>query len=62
LARGPVLLAMASTPVTAVAPVRELGILVATVIGTRLLHEGHAQRRLLAAAGMVAGAPAIAMS
>lgn len=57
-----VLTAMVFTPITAVAPVRELSILIAAVIGTRLLHEGHARRRLLAASGMVAGVIAIALS
>lgn len=57
-----VLTAMVFTPVTAVAPVRELSILIAAVIGARLLHEGHARRRLLAASGMVAGVIAIAIS
>ncbi len=57
-----VLTAMVFTPVTAVAPVRELSILIAAVIGARLLHEGHARRRLLAASGMVVGVIAIAIS
>lgn len=57
-----VLTAMVFTPVTAVAPVRELSILIAAVIGARLLREGHARRRLIAAGGMVAGVIAIAIS
>lgn len=57
-----VLTALAFTPVTAVAPVREISILIAAFLGARLLHEGHARRRLLAAGGMVAGVVAIAVS
>lgn len=57
-----VLTAMVFTPVTAVAPVRELSILIAAVIGARLLREGHTRRRLIAASGMVAGVIAIAVS
>lgn len=62
LAYGLVLTALVSTPVTAVAPIRELSILVAAILGARLLGEGDARRRLLAAAGMVAGVAAIAIS
>jgi drug/metabolite transporter (DMT)-like permease len=62
LAYGLVLVAMIATPVTAVAPVRELSILIAAILGARLLGEGDARRRLLAAAGMVAGVVAIAVS
>jgi drug/metabolite transporter (DMT)-like permease len=50
-----VLTAMVFTPVSYVAPAREISILVAAVMGTQLLAEGNAGRRLAAAAAMVAG-------
>ncbi|MGH8700901.1 MAG: hypothetical protein ACREVR_06955, partial [Burkholderiales bacterium] len=50
-----VLTAMVFTPVSYVAPAREVSILVAALMGTQLLAEGDAARRLTAAAAMVAG-------
>lgn len=50
-----VLTAMVFTPVSYVAPAREISILLAAFMGTRLLAEGDAGRRLAAAAAMVAG-------
>ena len=50
-----VLTALAFTPVTYVAPAREISILIGTVMGTRLLAEGDVHRRLLGAGAMVAG-------
>lgn len=50
-----VLSAMVFTPVSYVAPARELSILVAAFLGTRLLAERDASRRLTAAALMVGG-------
>jgi len=50
-----VLTAMVFTPVSYVAPAREVSILVAALMGTQLLAEGDATRRLAAAAAMVAG-------
>ena len=50
-----VLTAMVFTPVSYVAPAREVSILVAALMGTQLLAEGDAERRLAAAAAMVAG-------
>ena len=50
-----VLTAMVFTPVSYVAPAREISILVAAILGTQLLAEGDARRRLFAAAAMVAG-------
>lgn len=50
-----VLTAMVFTPVSHVAPAREISILVGTAMGARLLSEGDVRRRLAAAAGMVAG-------
>jgi drug/metabolite transporter (DMT)-like permease len=50
-----VLTAMVFTPVSYVAPAREVSILVAALMGTQLLAEGDVTRRLAAAAAMVAG-------
>lgn len=50
-----VLTAMVFTPVSYVAPAREVSILVAALMGTQLLAEGDVARRLAAAAAMVAG-------
>ena len=56
-----VLTALSFTPVSYVAPAREVSILIGTIMGTRLLAEGDARRRLLAAGGMVAGVVALAV-
>jgi len=56
-----VLTALASSPVSAVAPAREISILVGTAMGAGLLREGDARRRLAAAAAMVLGVGAIAL-
>jgi drug/metabolite transporter (DMT)-like permease len=56
-----VLTAMVFTPVSYVAPAREVSILVAAFIGTRLLAERDAPRRLAAAAAMVAGIVCLAL-
>ena len=56
-----VLTAMQFTPVSYVAPAREISILIGTVMGTRLLGEGEGQRRLVAAAAMVLGVVALAL-
>jgi len=50
-----VLTAMVFTPVSYVAPAREISILFAALMGTQLLAEEDAARRLAAAAAMVAG-------
>lgn len=55
-----VLSAMRFTPVSLVAPTREVSILIGTVLGTRLLAEGDGRRRLLGAAGMVIGVALLA--
>lgn len=57
-----VLTAMRFTPVSLVAPAREISILLGAVLGARLLAEGHATRRLAGAAGMVAGVVLLALS
>lgn len=50
-----VLLAMQFTPLSYVAPAREISILFGATMGTRLLGEGNSLRRILAACAMVAG-------
>ncbi len=56
-----VLSAMVFTPVSYVAPAREVSILIAAVMGAQLLREGEMLRRLAAAAAMVAGVVCLAM-
>jgi drug/metabolite transporter (DMT)-like permease len=56
-----VLSAMVFTPVSYVAPAREISILVAAVMGARLLAERDGGRRLAAAAAMVAGIVCLAV-
>jgi drug/metabolite transporter (DMT)-like permease len=56
-----VLTAMVFTPVSYVAPAREISILVAALMGTQLLAEGDVGRRLTAAAAMVFGIVCLAL-
>jgi drug/metabolite transporter (DMT)-like permease len=56
-----VLMAMQFTPVSYVAPAREISILIGTAMGTRLLAEGDVGRRLLAACAMVLGIVALSL-
>ncbi len=56
-----VLTALVFTPVSYVAPAREISILVGTAMGARLLAEGDAGRRLVAAGAMVVGVAALAL-
>jgi len=56
-----VLTAMVFTPVSYVAPAREVSILVAAFMGATLLEEGNVRRRLAAAAAMVAGIICLAL-
>lgn len=56
-----VLTAMVFTPVSYVAPAREISILVAAIMGTQLLAEGDAARRISAAVGMVTGIACLAL-
>jgi drug/metabolite transporter (DMT)-like permease len=56
-----VLFAMQTTPVSYVAPAREVSILIGTFLGAKLLGEADASRRLLAAAAMVVGVIALAL-
>jgi drug/metabolite transporter (DMT)-like permease len=55
------LTALATSPVSYVAPAREIGILFGTLLGTHLLDEGHALRRVSAACLMVLGVIALAV-
>ena len=57
-----VLVAMQTTPVIYTAPLREVSILIATVLGALLLHEGHLRRRLPAATAILIGVIALAVS
>lgn len=57
-----VLTAMQFTPVSLVAPTREISILIGTILGARLLAEGQWRRRLLGALGMVAGVALLALA
>lgn len=56
-----VLVALSFSPVSYVAPARELGILIGTAMGSRLLDEGNAVQRLAAAGLMICGVTAIAL-
>ncbi len=56
-----ILTAMSFTPVSYIAPAREISILIGTFFGAHLLKEADAHRRLLAAGGMVAGVIALAL-
>jgi drug/metabolite transporter (DMT)-like permease len=56
-----VLTAMQFTPVSYVAPAREISILIGTAMGTRLLAESDGTRRLVAASAMVLGVVALAV-
>ena len=56
-----VLTAMVFTPVSLVAPAREISILFAALMGAHLLREGDVARRALAALGMVLGIAGLAL-
>ncbi len=56
-----VLTAMVTTPVSYVAPARELSILFAALLGAHMLKEGDVTRRTIAAIGMVLGVSALAL-
>jgi drug/metabolite transporter (DMT)-like permease len=55
------LTAMSFTPLSSVAPAREISILIGAILGTRFLGEQHTMRRLVAAGSMVCGVIAIAL-
>lgn len=56
-----VLTALTLSPVSYVAPAREISILLGAVLGARLLAEGDATRRLIASSAMVLGVIALAL-
>jgi uncharacterized membrane protein len=56
-----VLTAMVFTPVSLVAPAREVSILFAALMGAHLLREGDVMRRALAATGMALGIAGLAL-
>jgi drug/metabolite transporter (DMT)-like permease len=56
-----VLTALTLSPVSYVAPTREISILLGALLGTRLLAEGDARRKLLASSAMVLGVIALAL-
>ncbi len=56
-----VLTAMVFTPVSLVAPAREVSILFAALMGAHLLREGDVARRAIAAVGMVLGVSGLAL-
>ena len=56
-----ILTAMSFTPVSYVAPAREISILIGTIFGAKLLKEAEPSRRLIAASGMVVGVIALAL-
>ena len=56
-----ILTAMSFTPLSSVAPAREISILIGAVLGTRFLGEQHTQRRIIAAIAMVCGVIALAV-
>ena len=56
-----VLTAMVFTPVSLVAPAREVSILFAALMGAHLLKEGDITRRVVAAIGMVLGISGLAL-
>src|SRR5215216_5267919 len=56
-----VLTALVFTPVSYVAPAREISILIGAAMGARLLSEGDSTRRLIAAGAMVVGVIALAL-
>lgn len=56
-----ILYAMSFTPVSYIAPAREISIVIGAFFGARFLREADSSRRLLAAAGMAAGIIALAL-
>ena len=62
LAYGLVLFALQIAPVALVAPGRELSVVLASLAGLFLLHEGHARQRLTGAAIVLVGIVLIALS
>jgi len=57
-----VLTALVFSPVSSIAPAREVSVLVGVLLGRRLLGEGSLRRRLVAAAAIAAGVTAIVVA
>lgn len=57
-----VLIALTFSPVSHIAPMREMSILIGTMMGTHLLSEGNKSRRLLAAGVIVLGVVLLALT
>ena len=55
-----VLFAMRMAPVSHVAPIREMSMMIGAYFGIKFLREGHAQRRIFGSALIVIGVAAIA--
>jgi drug/metabolite transporter (DMT)-like permease len=62
LAYGLVLFALTLAPVALVAPGREISVVLASLAGLFLLHEGHARQRLIGAAVVLVGIVLIALA
>jgi drug/metabolite transporter (DMT)-like permease len=56
-----VLTAMSFTPISYIAPAREVSILIGTIMGTHVLSEGQSGKRITAAVTMVVGVVALAL-
>lgn len=56
-----VLFAMTLSPISYIAPAREVSILIGAVLGAKFLHEGHHRQRLIGSAVIVAGIGALAL-
>ena len=52
---------MVFTPVSYVAPAREISILIGAMMGAHLLQEGNVSRRMIAASAMVGGIVCLAL-
>lgn len=56
-----VLFAFTLSPISYIAPAREVSILIGALLGAKLLHEGHHRQRLIGSAVIVAGIGALAL-
>jgi drug/metabolite transporter (DMT)-like permease len=57
-----VLIALAFSPVSSIAPAREVSVLIGVLLGRRLLREGHITRRLVAASAIAVGVVAVVLA
>jgi drug/metabolite transporter (DMT)-like permease len=60
-AYGLILFALTFSPVSYIAPAREISVLIGSMLGSRLLAEDVTPRRVIAAAAMVAGLVGLAL-